>query len=54
MITCERRDKVDFITVSSFGESLLKRINLVEEAFLIGVGIVPILLNLSIIFLLNL
>jgi len=33
MITCERRDKLNCITVSSFGESLLKRINLVEEVF---------------------
>jgi hypothetical protein len=37
MITSERRDKLNFITVSSFGESLLKRITLVEEAFIIKV-----------------
>ena len=51
MITCERRDKSNFITVSSFGESLLKQITLVEEAFIIKVFLRPGFLNLSIIFL---
>jgi len=45
MINCERRDKFNFITVSSFGESLLKRITLVEEAFFVKVGL---LLNIFI------
>jgi hypothetical protein len=51
MITCERRDKPNFITVSSFGESLLKRKTLVEEAFFIKVVLRPGFLDLSIIFL---
>lgn len=54
MITCERRDKVDFITVSSFGESLLKQSYPLEEAFIIVVIPMPIFSDQSIIFLLNL